>query len=130
MREIWIDNAKLFLEKFGNCRINYNDWVVNESYRREIAKELGGEFTDIKKDRVPGYGGGSTFNKEGGIKINEEKLESSVDLDLFNRWRMGLKHEEYLKFFNEEVFSLVREIYPNLVGFEEVYGAWKKIGKW
>jgi len=43
-------------------RINYNWWIVDEAYRREICQQVGGEYREDTLGQVPEYGFGSSFD--------------------------------------------------------------------
>lgn len=111
---LWKQHALLYLEK-ALINVNYNTWVVDIDYRKELALKLEGEFTDENKNKISGHGGGSSFQ---GQKISAEQLRP------FDRWQQALHKPEYFKYFDEEIFELSRQIFSHVQGFEHVYKIW------
>jgi hypothetical protein len=48
--------------QYNTVAINYNRWVTDTMYRRNLAHRLGVVFTDEGFDDVHWYGGGSSFD--------------------------------------------------------------------
>lgn len=64
--ELWKAHAREYLGmthilKNKVC-IYFNEWFLNQDYRREISRNLGLEFTDEDISQVSKKGGGSSFN--------------------------------------------------------------------
>lgn len=118
VRNTWKQHANIFLKKEPEITmdilINYNEWHRNIDYRKEIANQLGGTFTDQNKQIIAGPG--SSFQGR--------KNYTAEQLTPYDRWKEGLKRPEYLTYFDEEIFELARTIFPKLEGLDEVYKAW------
>ncbi len=90
----WITYAQKFLEDSPDViGINYNLWVLEETYRKQIAQRLELEFTD------EGYNskiGASTFG----------------DSDFFNRWKVFERDPEFVvALANPEIRRLSKDIF-------------------
>ncbi|AFZ34441.1 hypothetical protein Sta7437_0854 [Stanieria cyanosphaera PCC 7437] len=118
--ELWLDYAREFLNETNYLQhnkvcINYNLWVQNKDYRQEIAKQLDINFTDAGIDNVSGCGGGSSFdgrNLDG--KANQ--------MDVNNRWKQLLDHDQYRQLFNhEELIEYSLKIFGHIPGTEVLF---------
>jgi hypothetical protein len=56
--------------------INYNRWVDDQEYRKELSKLLLGKFTDESMSRISNYGGGSSFSEKGIKKLTLKNIIS------------------------------------------------------
>lgn len=61
LSDLWIDYAKEFLQETNylpnnKVCVNYNLWVSDVNYRREVANRLNLDFTDAGFDEVRRYG--------------------------------------------------------------------------
>lgn len=121
---LWKNNALFFKEPKSfvplpakkHIFVNYNSWVKDIDYRKEIASQFEKPFDDTNFSFVPKEGGGSSF---------QGRIPQASRLAVFERWREGLQMENYLDCFDEEIFALTKDLFPGLEGFEEVYRAWK-----
>lgn len=82
---LWMQHAKEFLGESRNLEdgvlaMNYNRWVFDEDYRREICRLLGGAYSEKTLPFIPRYGFGSSF--EGSL---QPRLLNR--LGLLHRWR-------------------------------------------
>jgi hypothetical protein len=68
--------------------IRFDDWFVDEGYRRIIAEQLDIEFTDAGLHRVPKFGGGSTFDKQA-FDGNAQHM------GVLDRWKQAAGNETY-----------------------------------
>jgi hypothetical protein len=108
--EMWIDYAKEFLGETNHLKnnkflINYNQWSRNYSYRKELAENLGLNFTDAGFNNITNYGGGSSFN---GTNPNQK-------LDVAARWKAFTNDPVYLKALSQkDLIKYADRIYPEL----------------
>ncbi len=65
---------------------NYNRWVSDLSYRRELSRRLGGTFSDATMDHVTPFGGGSSFD------LSSQRLGPR---DIIRNWRKLLDPRRY-----------------------------------
>jgi hypothetical protein len=93
-----IERHENYLEKFLD--INYNKWVKNINYRKELAKKIGFEFTDKGIDFIPKFGGGSSFGSE-----------TIKDLDVLNRWKYYKDDPSYWKLLDDEFIEFSRRYF-------------------
>ena len=69
--------------------INYDSWYKDQSYRKNIARQLALDFDDAGRDVVPEFGGGSSFDKldyqdkASNMKVNErwKQLQGNVTFE-------------------------------------------------
>jgi len=117
---IWLQYAKEFLGETSILQnlitINYDKWVVNRVYRKNIIDAVGFEFTDKGKNLVSRDGGGSTFQK---YEMDARKL------NVFDRW-------EYLssnKIFKDIIKYHVEHMKYNNIIFGENSGITEWLNK-
>lgn len=83
--------------------VNFNEWHINEQYRRTISKQLKLNFNDEGKNIVSSIGGGSSFD---GVDYNGKAHE----MDLLNRWKQYHDHEYIKRILNDdELLTLLDE---------------------
>ncbi|MDB9529271.1 hypothetical protein PN498_24980 [Oscillatoria sp. CS-180] len=87
---LWKSYAREFLDEtqflcHRKTCVNFNRWHRDVDYRRAIATRLNIEFTDAGREKVRGYGGGSSFDKTG---MDGE----ATKMKLAQRWRT-FEHE-------------------------------------
>ncbi|MGK7954882.1 MAG: hypothetical protein AB4063_06410 [Crocosphaera sp.] len=107
--QLWIDYAKEFLGETNHLKnkkvlINYNQWIIDKNYRKEISKQLNLDFTDQNLTKVPKQGGGSSFD---GVKFNH----NSQQMRLTERWKKFINHPEYRRMFNQEMIDYGEKIF-------------------
>lgn len=95
--ELWKRYAHEFIGTTNHLErdkisINFNRWVVDESYRWELCEQIGGDFRDDHKEQIPFYGFGSSFNH---LEFNG--WASHMQLD--RRWREFVNDDEYSSLF-------------------------------
>jgi hypothetical protein len=91
--------------------VNYNSWVADVGYRKELAKTLKIEFTDEKAKEVIPVGGGSSFDK--GSK-------SSENMKLFERWKYFKDDKLFKNLFNdEELIELSDALFGEIPGVKK-----------
>jgi len=112
---IWADHAREFLghTKILSRRIpvNFNRFVMQESYRRELCGELGLSFRDHGFRPIPsGVIGGSSFPGAYGSRVSGSYL--------LVRWKIYERDANFWRFFSAvpEIDELSREIFGPVVG--------------
>jgi hypothetical protein len=90
--------------------INYNSWLKDIDYRRDLSKRLGGDFSDSNIDIVPSSGGGSSFDR----KSYDGRAS---EMKLLERWK-SLKNEKYFLELvdDKELAELSFRIFGNIMG--------------
>ena len=103
---LWKEMARNLLKPQGNeVGIYYDDWHVNQGYRKDICKKLGLSFTDKGKHLVSGWGWGSSFDGRG---MHPDKM------NVLDRTAAYKEAEFYLKLLEDaELNSLYNEIKDN-----------------
>src|SRR5690606_16318203 len=91
---IWKQHAREFCGRrrylpAGRIALSYNRWVTDRDYRRQIAGELGLQFTDAGFEEVSATGGGSSFD---GVKYNGR----ASGMKVLERWKVHAGNREYL----------------------------------
>jgi hypothetical protein len=112
---IWKQHAREFLGirhylKQHRVLINYNRWATERGYRREVADELGLDFSDSSRHHVPAAGNGSSFDgrRYNGYASRMKALE---------RWTHFAHSEHYAALFDDEVHTLSQRIFGD-VGYQ------------
>lgn len=107
--QLWIDYAKEFLGETNYLKnqkiiINYNQWIMDKNYRKEISKQLELDFTDKNFTQVSKHGGGSSFD---GIELNRNSQQMKVT----ERWKTVIDDPEYRRMFNQEIIDYGEKIF-------------------
>jgi hypothetical protein len=97
---LWKSYAREFLGETSYLKqtkvpINFNLWHQDQDYRQELAQMLELEFTDEGREKVRGYGGGSSFNRQ-----NMDGQASKMDLS--NRWRFYEQDERFWQLLQDD----------------------------
>lgn len=115
--ELWIAYAKEYLGetqylKNNKVVVNYNQWVRDLDYRKNIARQLKLDFLDKGLSHVPNFGGGSSFDKvDFSGKANEMKV--------FERWKYFIDDNLYRKLLdNKELLYYSEKIFGQIPGTE------------
>ena len=115
--ELWIEYAKEYLAqtnylKHNKTCINYNLWVKDLDYRKQLANKLDIEFTDVGLNKVRSYGGGSSFE---GKSCDGE----ASTMDTINRWQHFVDNPVYRKLINHpELLHYSEKIFGHIAGTE------------
>ena len=116
--DLWKNHA---LEFIGKTRflpnlltVNYNEWVMHETYRRGLADRLGVAYKGEDWDRTTHEGGGSTFDKK--------TIDKAEDMKLFERWKAVRDDPVYRSLFRDrEIVDLSEQIFGHIPGTEEFW---------
>jgi hypothetical protein len=117
--DMWLSYAKEFVgetNKLVNKKVcvSYNQWICDDSYREQLANQLGLNFTDTGFDKVRTQGKGSSF--DGTYK------GSAQDLNLQERWKHYESDPIYQKIIrNQEVLEYSKQIFGVIPGTEQFY---------
>ncbi|MDJ0744638.1 MAG: hypothetical protein QNJ32_14940 [Xenococcaceae cyanobacterium MO_167.B27] len=116
---LWLQYAKEFVGetnylKHNKICINYNLWVKNIDYRREIANQLNIKFTDAGIKKVSSLGGGSSFD--------QTSLDGEADkMNVEHRWMYYADDPYYNKLINnEEILQYSDRIFGKIPGTENL----------
>lgn len=115
--ELWIEYAKEYLAetnylKHNKTCINYNLWVGDLDYRKQLADKLDIEFSDAGINQVRSYGGGSSFE---GKSCDGE----ASTMDTINRWQYFVDDPVYRKLINHpELLHYSEKIFGHIPGTE------------
>lgn len=93
--DIFKEYADYFLDESPYYPILFDAWFSNKEYRVKICEDLGLHFTDIGKQSVSGFGGGSSFD----LQEFDGKAEK---MNVLNRYKLYKDNEEYKKFMKDE----------------------------
>lgn len=113
--KMWKDYAKEFLgyTKYMNQNkigISYNQWFLDKSYKRVLAKKFGLPFKDLKDKYVSKYGPGSSFD---GRKFDGKANEMKV----LDRWKVFGDYPFYRSIFQDkELLELSNKIFGKIEG--------------
>jgi hypothetical protein len=104
--KLYMDHCKHHHVLDGNNYILFNKWVRDENYRREIAEELGLEFTDAALNQLSPFGGGSSFS-------SMEHLKTANAMKVNDRYRGMTGNADYEKIIkeNKEALEMSNEIF-------------------
>lgn len=108
LKRLYKQHAREFLGKKNNLKnkvtIQFNSWVTNKEYRREITDRLGLHFTDEGLRDVSAVAGGSSFD---GIRLTGK----AEKMNLNSRWEKYANDEEYWSLFDSELVELSQQIF-------------------
>lgn len=100
-----LGQRKLFTQP--HVAVLYNRWVTDESYRRDLAEQLGLRFSDAGLRRVAATGGGSSFD---GLRFDGQAQRMSV----LDRWQHYIDDPAYCEMFDAETLELAEAIFGEL----------------
>lgn len=118
--DLWIEYAREYLAetnylKHNKICINYNLWVADLDYRKQLAQKLGIKFTDVGIDKVRSYGGGSSF--EG--KTHDGQAST---MNTTNRWQYFVDCPIYRKLIdNSALLQYSERIFGHIPGTEILF---------
>jgi len=79
--ELWKQYAEEFTNKSilkpNSHYVSYNDWHLSKDYRKEVCEALGFTFTDKGINKVPEFGGGSSYSNTKHNGQANEKLKTT-----------------------------------------------------
>ena len=87
--------ADYFLDESPYYPILFDAWFSNKEYRVKICEDLGLHFTDIGKQSVSDFGGGSSFD----LQEFDGKAEK---MDVLNRYKLYKDNGQYKEFMEDE----------------------------
>jgi hypothetical protein len=94
--------------------VNYNKWLMDEEYRRDLADRLGVSYKRRHWNRTTREGGGSTFEKR--------KVKNADRMGLLERWKLSRDEPSYRRLFEDkELVELSLEIFGHIPETEELY---------
>lgn len=97
-----------------SIKINFNQWVSDRSYRRELLRENFGvsPSSDDGISEVPHFGKGSSFD---GLSYDGRAQE----MEVLDRWKLFVGDPEYLEFFSDpEIYDLSELVFGHISGTE------------
>lgn len=111
-RRIWRQHAREFLgirRHLGPDKvcISYNRWVTDATYRRDVADQLGLEFTDAGFGSIAASAPGSSFDRH-------RYAHRAHEMRVLQRWRHFADDPEYRAQFDDNIVGLSERIFgPN-----------------
>lgn len=94
--------------------VKFNEWLVSEDYRRELALRAGRAYQPEDWNLVTREGGGSTFDKR--------RIEQADRMKLLERWKESRHEPAYRRLFEDrELVDLSHEIFGHIPGTDELY---------
>ncbi|MEM9399968.1 MAG: hypothetical protein AAF984_07140 [Verrucomicrobiota bacterium] len=118
--ELWIDYAREYLDEtryLQNIKVpvNYNLWVLDKEYRRQVAEKLAMDFTDAGFDEVMTNGGGSSFD---GVTLHGKASEMSV----LERWKHFEEDDRFQALIKDpKILDYSSKIFDDIPGTEALY---------
>lgn len=122
LMDLWLNHAREYLNETQNLpqtkvAINYNRWTRDREYRREIAEQLGLEFTDAGFNAVRQEGGGSSFD---GLAFQGDASK----MNLSGRWQKFADDPRYRAHFQRsDVWDYASEIFGPDLPWSRLYAA-------
>lgn len=116
---LWKEYAKEYIGATNYLpdaiKVNYNNWFVDQSYRRQLSVQLGLNFTDKALEVVTSHGKGSSFEL---TKFDRRAQQMQV----LERWQFFKDNAEYLEAFrrHQDIVEMAEEIFdlpPELAEF-------------
>lgn len=117
--DLWVAYAREFLGETNylthhKVGVNYNRWIQDADYRRDIAEQLGLTFTDEGFNKVARRAGGSSFD---GTAHDGDASK----MDLTGRWRHYRGDGLYQSLLNNKTLMTYTErIFGQISGLDEV----------
>ena len=113
--QLWVAYAREFLKQTNflpnKIPISFNAWHTDAEYRHGIQRQLRLDTTDIDIDKIPRWGGGSSFI--------DGRAESASLLKIHKRWEVFVDDPVYLNAARKpELRHLSEVIFGNLNGTE------------
>jgi hypothetical protein len=106
--DLWKEYAYEFIGQTDHLQnklcVNYNQWCHSINYRKKIIQNLGIEFTDEGFQKVPSFGGGSSFDKQ----FFDGCANS---MNLMKRYEKFIEHSWYKNLFDDEIKNLSYKIF-------------------
>jgi len=127
----------------GKIVANFNRWVADHNYRKDLSQRLMGSFNDSSIDKIPQFGGGSSFRDSDKLTMsmilaNWKKLLNvrrytrfghywkrftapNNENKLFERWKHFAEDENFLKLvLDNELIELSKELFGEIPGTPEL----------
>lgn len=120
-RKLWKSHAREYLGETNHSSnhkvlVSYNQWVADESFRKDVSAKLGLHFNDTGLGTVVQVGGGSSFDRDGNVDPAKMKVAE--------RWTHYAEDADYLAIFDDsELLDLSRRIFGDLPGTETIANA-------
>ena len=118
--KLWLQYAKeysgeSFYLKNNKVVINFDKWVLDRSYRQELANKLNLKFSDVMMNKLTRAGPGSSFDK---LKYADDGGKMKV----LERWKVMKDYPFYRDIFkNNEIVELGRKIFGEIPGTEVLF---------
>lgn len=119
-RNMWKDHAREYLGytnvlPANTLKISFNEWFLDQEYRKSIAESLGRDFKEEGWSQVTKEGVGSSFDKR--------KYDNRADqMLLLERWKQVVKNKNYRSLFKDkELVDLSEKIFGHIPGTEVLY---------
>ena len=87
--------ATHFINESSYYPILFDRWFASKKYRIKICQDLDLHFTDIGKQSVPSFGGGSSFDK---LRLDGQ----AEQMDVLNRYKMYEDDVSYQKLMQDD----------------------------
>ena len=101
----WKDHAtEAIRPTFVDVVIKYNNWFSDAEYRKQIAEELGLNFTDKGINKINLVGEGSSFD---GVKYQDNASKMNV----LHRYKRYLYDTYFVSLFDEEIKNMTQKIF-------------------
>lgn len=112
----WVQHAKEYIGETSflpenSVIVSYNQWFVDEAYRKSICMKIDIPFTDEGLQDVPPHGGGSTFDKH----AFQNKAQKMKVLSRYKKFVGDKRFNHYLGKYpevhelNNKIFNFVVE---------------------
>ena len=115
----WVSYAKEFVRETNNLpnaiRINYNKWYTSQEYRRRLSGILEIPFSDSGLQKVPSYGGGSSFD---GVHFNNQ----SQNMKVLQRYKFMIGNSEFAsQIQNSDLHRLNETIFKTKLNLPKIF---------
>lgn len=120
LTDLWLQYAREYLGESNNLKnnkvvINFNKWVSDKSYRKELAMRLGLKFSDRSMNKLTKSGPGSSFDK---LKYANDAGKMKV----LERWEVLKDYPFYREIFeNKEIVELSNKIFGKIPGTDILF---------
>lgn len=96
---VWKEYAFNYINNPQEYYILFDRWFNDREYRTQICEVLNVPFSDKGLNKVPDYGGGSSFDRT--------KFDGKAQkMDVLNRWKLFSDHPLYRKYYTSDLSAL------------------------
>lgn len=110
--------AGIALEKYPeahNLVINFNRWLIDIEYRKQLSKRFLGTFSDASLSTISSFGGGSSFQQD------QQTTPTPTRENILERWKLMASDMNFLRAIcDPEILELSEKLFGELPGTRDL----------